>query len=241
MARRYKSNKKMRSSKKYKWNKRGFNRKRRATTKVRSVVPIGLGFPKKILITHKYCETGIITNMTGVMNKYLFKCNGMYDPNQTGGGHQPIYFDQMSALYNHYCVIGSRIRVTFGMYPGQSGFGNYRCGLFISDTANPAGITNFNDIAEQGSARWKFLSGDVTTGQMDQRSLTDKWSAKKYFGKGVLANDELQGTGSTDPTELSYYYLAVEPISDTVTESLQFAVEIDYIAVWKELKPIGAS
>lgn len=230
-----------RSPRTYK-KRRNYNRRKRLhkNVMVRSSVPIGLGFPKKLCITHKYADKGIMTCASGVMQTQLFVANGMYDPDYSGLGHQPIYFDEISALYDHYVVIGSRIRVTFGMYPGQSGFGNFRCGLFISDTNTPS-VTNFNALAEQGTARWKMLSGDVTTGPMDQRSLRHKWSAKKYFGKGVLANTELQGTGSTNPTEKSYFCLAVEPLSDTVTESLQYTVEIDYIAVWKEVKALASS
>ena len=39
------------------------------------------------------------------------------DPNHTGVGHQPLYFDQLMTIYNHYIVIGAKITVKFTAYP----------------------------------------------------------------------------------------------------------------------------
>lgn len=226
--------------------RRGFGSRRRKNTRKRTnvnvrsnIVPIGLGFPRKIMITHKYVDIASKT-VSGALGIYLYKCNGMYDPDYTGTGHQPMYFDQMGALYDHYVVVGSRIRVTFLPYIGATGLGNFRVGIFTAD-ANTIAPTDFNAFAEQSTARWKTLSGFNSYATADQRTLTSRWSAKKFFGKGVLANTDLQGTTSGDPTELSYYCIGVAPLSDISAEQVQFTVEIDYIAVWKEVKSIASS
>jgi len=43
---------------------------------------------------------------------YNFRANSCYDPDYDGAGHQPMGFDQMALKYNHYQVLGSRIKVT---------------------------------------------------------------------------------------------------------------------------------
>jgi len=77
-------------------------------TKQASRVRVGRGFPKQMTMTHVYEDVITLTSVGGIIQTYLFSANGMYDPNITATGHQPYYFDQMTALYNHYTVIGSK-------------------------------------------------------------------------------------------------------------------------------------
>ena len=43
--------------------------------------------------------------------------NSLFDPDQTGTGHQPYYFDQFAALYNRYTVLGSKLTAEFSLLP----------------------------------------------------------------------------------------------------------------------------
>lgn len=70
--------------------------------------------------------------------------------------------------------------------------------------------------------------------------LSYKWSAKKYFGSGVLANDELQGTASANPAEQSDFFIVSESSGGT-TQVLDVEVLIEYIVIWKELKQVSTS
>ena len=36
----------------------------------------------------------------------------MFHPDKSSVGHQPMYFDQLQAIYDHFTVINSRIKVT---------------------------------------------------------------------------------------------------------------------------------
>jgi len=192
------------------------------------------GFPKKMTVTHRYVENLTISAVAGAgQQNYLFKCNGMYDPNETGTGHQPIYFDQLTTLYDHYCVIGSKITVRFT----QAGLNNPATHLMLrvdDDTNVP---TNTQETMEQNGAKFKLLPA----GSPYTVTLTNKWSAKKYFGGAVLANNELQGSATSDPTEKSYFQIAVRPMDGASAIDVHMQVTIEYIAVWKELKNIAGS
>lgn len=200
-------------------------------------VYLGLGFPKKVTVTHKYNETVIIpTGTLGTMSTYNFTCNGMYDPNASSTGHQPMYFDQLSALYDHYTVIGSKITVTFSNQTGVDG-NNRPCtvGILITDDGVITG--NVNTLKENGYAKWKW------TGSLgyEKAIVTNKWSAKKTFGGSILGNDNLQGTPSVNPTELSYFTLFVDSSQSAIASSVVADVTITYIAVWDELKEVASS
>lgn len=40
-----------------------------------------------------------------VLTYHLFRANGIFDPDVTGTGHQPLYRDQVADLYTNYTVI----------------------------------------------------------------------------------------------------------------------------------------
>lgn len=196
-----------------------------------SVVP-RFGFPLRLAMKHRYCDIVQVTSTAGAIDHYLFKCNAMFDPNQTGAGHQPLYFDELSAIYNHYTVLASNIKIRACSSTALP------VGCIVSlhvddDTTSSA---NIQTICEQSTASFKV----VPFGNQDQIYLTKAWSAKDYFGPNPLDNDTLQGTGSTDPSELSFYNFSINSLS-AGTQSLQLLVEISYWAVWDELKTNAGS
>lgn len=200
----------------------------------RTIVSSGIGFPKKMVMSHKYEETLALTIPFSVgMVKQFMSCNGMYDPNVSLGGHQPLYFDQMAALYDHYLVIGSKITVTFPP-PADA---NMNVGIYIDDDAGNS-LTSSDTVTEQTQAVRALLTPNATT----SFQLTKSWSAKKYFGGSILANTELQGTSGANPTEQSYYMIFCQSqTSPTAAYTYNPIVSIEYIAIWKELKEVGSS
>lgn len=209
---------------------------RQRTVRWRRGVKLGLGLPQKVTITHKYNEQIALNTLAlGATNTYQWRCNGMYDPNITGTGHQPYYFDQLSALYDHYVVIGSRINIKVSKSDSNTNI-PVTVGLYVNDDATVVPTTRYG-LMEVTSGRHKIISG---YGPGVQR-LRAGWSAKKYFGGSILANTELQGTGTSDPTESSVYTVWCNSETNAQQTSVMLDVEIRYIAVWKEIKDIDSS
>jgi len=58
------------------------------------------------MIEFPYVETTAMDPTSGTAASQLWNLTGMYDPNQTGTGHQPLGFDQwLGIFYNYYCVV----------------------------------------------------------------------------------------------------------------------------------------
>lgn len=213
--------------------KKSYGKKKSTYNKTK--VNAGLGFPKRMTMTHKYHEIISLNSTLGAIAKHSMVCNGMYDPNATGTGHQPMFFDQMSALYNHYTVIGSKIRVVMSK-GATSGTTPIVVGTYINDdtTSVPSDI---NSLLEQTSTKYMIINENAVNNTV----ITRKWSAKKAFGGSVLANDELQGTSGANPVEQQTYTLFAAPMDSSSTIAIYVEVFIEYIAVWKELKDIAGS
>jgi len=77
-----------------------YKRKSQRTTLVNTALrPVAPRF----ITSHKYAEA--VTVSTVGMGTYKWNLNSLYDPNRTGGGHQPYGYDQLATLYNRYRVI----------------------------------------------------------------------------------------------------------------------------------------
>lgn len=213
--------------------KRKYRRRGKKAVINRSMVTLGRGFPKMIKATHTYVDNVTFSGVSGVSGNYLFSCNGMYDPNITGTGHQPMYFDQFTPLYDHYCVIGSKIDVK--ILSGTTSTVPYCAGIYINDDTSV--LTNFTQQNEQPTAHYVF----VPFAQNNQIRLTNSWSAKKYFSQNPLANDELQGTIAANPVEQSYFDVYVSALDGSSSVSVFCEVTVTYIAIWKELKEVAQS
>lgn len=74
--------------------------------------PREFGFPNSIITKLRYCDTTVLTGTSGIKAGVVFAANGLYDPDVTNAGHQPMFFDQFAAIYDQYVVLGSKITVT---------------------------------------------------------------------------------------------------------------------------------
>ncbi len=76
---------------------------------LQSAVFFGFGFPDRLKCTLKYRSIGM--SFSGVSPAaQVFRMNSLFDPDLTNAGHQPQEFDQLSAVYGQYCVVGSVLK-----------------------------------------------------------------------------------------------------------------------------------
>lgn len=96
--------------------------KRKATKKVAKrrgpsilKAPRGVyGFPDIYRTQLKYTEYRAISLAAGnaYNSTYTYRANSLFDPNFTGAGNQPLYYDQLSQIYRRYRVTGVSLDLT---------------------------------------------------------------------------------------------------------------------------------
>lgn len=192
-----------------------------------------VGYPRTLKFKHKYVDT-VRLNFSGLgaVAQYRVRCNGLFDPDQTGTGHQPAYFDNLSSIYNYYSVIGSKIKWTI-VPNGIVAQPPYRVITFINDDTT-APVQNV--MEETNRSQTRLCQGGINP---DKITLYQKWSAKKQFGTGLLANPDFQGTSAADPTQQNHFEISIANlnngiVSDGIDVWVRF--EVEYIAVWYDLK-----
>lgn len=212
--------------------KRSF-RKRNYVNK--AVVAIGNGFPKMTKMRQHYVETVVPTAATVAFLTASYRLNSLYNPRVAGGGHQPYYFDQMMAVYDHFTVIGTKVSVCVT----NTGTAPLIFGGYINDdsTVTPTSLVN---CQEAPMSQWAL----IPPGNEKCITLTWKWSAKKFFTKdrqGLLADINLTGTASADPGEASVLTLYYQSADLNTTTGVTFAIRMDFISIYSELKDIVSS
>lgn len=232
MAIRKKTYKKRAQKRTYK--KRNYRRyRRRAFMGQKNNTNLGFGFPKIVKMRHRYFEHTALVTSGGVPTFHRFRANGMYDPSQTGIGHQPLYYDQMNVLYNHWKVIGSKITVTF--IPTAATTVPQYVGIIADDDVTNS--LDINTLNEQPDTRRK----QIAFNNAKPVTITHYFSAKKVYGPSIMGNNRLEGDASTDPTEQFYFTIYNAPVDGSTAVGVSALVTIDYIAVWTEAKDVGGS
>lgn len=184
------------------------------------------GFPNTILTKLRYCDQLSMTSTLGSTVGYVFAANGIFDPDISGTGHQPMYRDNYSSLYDQYVVVGSKITVTMTNTSAHSVvFG-------INGDDDSAGSAVISTKMEQNNSRWVQL-GPLGSGK-DTQTLECTFEPLRDFG--VAAKDD--GASATimtaNPNEL-WCFQIFAAANGANTAVVEFAVEIDYTVKFTEL------
>lgn len=172
---------------------------------------------------HRYSESFSLNAAAGLLAHHYFRANDMYDPNGTGVGHQPMGFDEIGALFNHFTVIGSKIVITCSGATTDTKIGCYLSG------ANLLG-SGIERAIEAGS---KTITMNTNS---TPKKLVHKCSPKKFFRQtSIIDNYSLRGSTSASPAEIAYYLIWVAPADRSADlASITLEVQIYFTAVWTE-------
>lgn len=224
-----------RKYKKRRPRRRRYYKRRRSATGPLNVIP------KQLVKKFKYAtDVSIDPDGVGGMASYIIRANSLYDPEYALGGHQVYGFDQyVPTLYNHVCVLGSKITCVFssGNPANYSAANNIICGISLRDDA--VAITNSSLVREQGG----YSTWTMITNQTAPKKRTMKYSAKKFHNvKDVKDNKQLCHDSQSNPEEEAFFHVWAAPCATNV-DALNTTVQIivEYIAVLQEPNTFGQS
>lgn len=223
----------------------GYGRKRARAAAIsrrryrrRYAIPQRAVTPKTKLAKLKYTQLVTLNPGPGAIANHLFCCNGAYDPDVTGTGHQPLGFDQYMVWYDHYTVIGAKITVT-GV--NEDTVNEMIVGLHKNDDTATLPTTT-SHACELPSVHYKVVR-PRGAGSGDGFKLVGKWGIKAdsdFVGHNVGSN-ELRGTASSNPSERKYFNIFAGPIGSADLPSTNVWVHIEYLVVFSEPKEFGQS
>lgn len=192
------------------------------TTVARTPGPFGVA--DQSLVALKYSQQISLTSVAGALATHIFSGNSCFDPDVTGTGHQPYWFDQWAAFYADYTTLGSRVKITpCDQQPTAQG---KVITLVPSDGKAAFGSSNTDLIIEQPYAKTMVYQASSNLPQM-----TSYMSTGKIYGlrKDRVNTDSIfiASTGSS-PTGEWYWHIGMNPMASTTNVSVELLVEITY-------------
>lgn len=183
-----------------------------------------------------YCDQFTLQSTGGGITTQKFWVNGLTDPDISGTGHKPRFFNQLATLYDRYRVYGCRVEVNaICKTAGERGV--------IVLTANP----NDPDCVTPPTS----INGAMERG-MPYRIVTDKRTSKlkQYFDvskvwgvqRSRVRDDDVFSASSTgNPSWQTFFQLQYETLSAFASTDMECTVKITYYTSFYSPKYIGSS
>jgi hypothetical protein len=195
---------------------------------------------KRVTAQRYYSYGHELTSTAGaVSTAIIFSANGIYDPDITGTGHQPMGFDQMMLFYEQACVMRSRIRASF--VAENSTVGALRCCIMVSpDTTT---LANPQTIIENGQVVTELLAANYSGGRSNV-NLALELDIAKYFGRsgGDIVNDsDLQTNAAANPVEQVYFFVLCWNATNSSSLTAGVDVMLEYDVVYNEPRKLAVS
>lgn len=127
--------------------------------------------------------------------EYVFRANSLFDPNFTGGGHQPKGFDQLTAFYSRFRVYQTK----FQLLCTPAVVGTPGKLLTAVATNSSTSFSNQGAAAETYGAQSTIITDQEPgriTGTIDLAQLNGK-SKEQY-----ATDDFTAGSATADPSEV---------------------------------------
>lgn len=192
-------------------------------TKFRSyTVSPGFPFAPRIMATLKYSYSSLCS--VAAPDSNVMRLNSLYDPDYTYTGHQPIGFDQYSALYNNYRVISVRVSgEAYNLVAAPAVF------VMFANT-DLSSITSPFQAAEQPNA----TKQTVPSGNSLPLRINRNFSMAKICGmteEEYRTSPNTAATIAANPTNLAVLHnLVCDVVGNPVTNSVAFSLVLTFRA-----------
>lgn len=193
--------------------------KKQYKKKAHQCIPWYTPQPNKAMVKLRYCDTSTITSTAGASNTNQYNISSLYDPDYTFVGHQPYLYDQITSLFNAYCVKAVKIKMkcTACTTPMR---------VNVYPRFNVAGITSNLSLGEEYKLSSNFMVG------IEGVSKTWYYDIPKIAGAPfeTLKNLGAQSVMTASPSASTYWNLQVRTADLTSSGTLAYDLEIEFIA-----------
>lgn len=181
-----------------------------------------LSVPDRMLLKLPYYEALKFSGNSAAV--YDFNLNSIWDPNRTGGGHQPLGTDQWGALYRRYRVYGCTVRFSatnLGDVPA-------RIGMIADNLASGTSYLSNESKFEQPHMK-SFILGNAQG--FNTRTIKMFYSCAKVQGSPKSrynSDNQFQAQWNTSPAENIVGHIVASSLDNTTALNIAWDVHIIY-------------
>lgn len=194
-------------------------KKRVYKKKIQGYVPWFNPQPTRGMVKLRYCDSTTITSTTGASNTIQYNISSLYDPEYTYVGHQPYLYDQITSLFNAYCVksVIVKMKCTACTTPMR---------VNVYPRFNVSATTSNLSLGEEYKFSSNFMVGIEGVTKIWKYNLPAIAGAPFETFKNLGA----QSVMSASPSASTYWNLQVKTADMTSSGTLAYDLEIIFIA-----------
>lgn len=202
-------------------------------------------FPQALFTKMTYFDQFNLGSTAGSFASNVFNVNSPYDPDQTGVGHQPSFYDTLlgasggSAPYYRYNCYGAVVKLTFISSTSATGSGTCGYSIHASTVTIPSDV---DEIQEQGNGVCRSIT---TLGSGTRSTQIFKFYISNPMIRGIskenyLAGDEFTAAYNANPSYRNCMTVFYEDIASS-SSSVFCKVSITYLVKLTVLNEVAES
>ncbi len=199
---------------------------------------VPLNAPFKRVRHMLYHTSASLTGTTGVVDSHVYQANGAYDPDVTGVGHQPMYFDNLMACYEHFVVQSATISVRFHNWSTTV---PATCGVYISPDSTP--LSDNDRIIENGQVKTQVLG--VSSNSHVIKTLNLSCDILREMDKlnvhDMIDDEKMTGSAAANPVEGTYFIVYIQSWDLASTSSAIADITISMDVTFFEPRKVALS
>jgi len=204
-------------------------------------VPRGIfGLPEELKTVLRYVDTYTLTSSTQAVAKQSMRLNSLHDPDSTGVGHQPLYYDQLSSIYGRYVVLCSTMTATFSALPSAIATaqpsGPMLCGVYSDDNGTIS--TTVSTLMEANTGKSTFLCNQ--NGGNNVKVFKINYDPDRDLG--VSADDDTVGADvGNNPSKVWFGSAWLAESGLSTASSCNVKIEIDFYVKFSKQADVAQS
>lgn len=185
------------------------------------------GFPDRMYMNLVYqSDTIIQSHASGVPAFYQFVLNGLFDPNLTGAGHQPLAYDSVKLLYARYRVTHAKYEImcvnTSSVLPFNYSYGTN------PGTAGPVAAT------EREAKHYMHGTGGSNNAVVSIKGSTLCYKAASVTRSKYNTDATYSAVIAANPLTTPTLQLWTEPFDQSTTTTVKISINMTYRVVFYE-------
>jgi len=198
------------------------------------------GFPQELVTRLRYNDVVRISTTGLALGSYSFRMNSLFDPDFTGTGHQPYYFDQLAALYTRYVVVSSKITVEYMPITDYIAtavpVGPIVVGLRTDDNGS---VSSTLSTAQEEQLSTTTLIGSPTGGN-NKITMVKTYSPSRDLGL-TIDDDTVGAPTNGNPSQVWFANLFSASIGDAASTTMLCKVQMEFVVKFTKTLEVSGS
>ncbi len=190
-----------------------------------------IGFPDRLETTLRYTERYTLSgSATPATQNWVG--NSAFDPNSSGVGHQPSFFDSFSGVYSRYYV--KEFKIELQIVNTNSSIGLY-CVLGYSDQDMSS---NSVDLLSEAKYAKSFTLAPSGSGNSSKTISLPWMSTSQLMGQKLTEPDpNMYALTTSNPVDFAWIYFRATSLDTATTVSGYYKAIIHQRVIFKDLLP----